>query len=245
MARYFVQDTSLTAIADAIRSKTGGTAALTLDGMAEAVAGIETGGGGDDLAKQIVERTVTEINDASIEKVGEYAFQSCSNLTSANLPACTSLGSGAFHSCSKLTSVDLPACTSVGGSAFSGCSKLTSVDLPACTSLGSGAFQNCSKLTSVDLPACTSVGVSAFQSCYNLTSVVIRTDSICSLANTSAFNKCYHILGTVNATHNPEGLKDGYIYVPDALVEDYKAATNWSTYASQIKPLSEHVEVTA
>ena len=201
MARYFVQDTSLTAIADAIRSKTGGTAALTLDGMAEAVAGIETGGGGDDLAKQIVERTVTEINDASIEKVGEYAFQSCSNLTSANLPACTSLGSGAFHSCSKLTSVDLP--------------------------------------------ACTSVGVSAFQSCYNLTSVVIRTDSICSLANTSAFNKCYHILGTVNATHNPEGLKDGYIYVPDALVEDYKAATNWSTYASQIKPLSEHVEVTA
>ena len=194
-------NSKMKAIADAIRAKTGGTDALTLDGMAEAVAGIEAGGGGDDLAKQIVERTVTEINDASIEKVGEYAFQSCSNLTSANLPACTSLGSGAFHSCSKLTSVDLP--------------------------------------------ACTSVGVSAFQSCYNLTSVVIRTDSICSLANTSAFNKCYHILGTVNATHNPEGLKDGYIYVPDALVEDYKAATNWSTYASQIKPLSEHVEVTA
>lgn len=34
----------------------------------------------------------------------------------------------------------------------------------------------------------------------------------------------------------------GYIYVPDALVEDYKVATNWSTYAAQIKPLSEYVE---
>lgn len=38
----------MTAIADAIRAKTGGTDALTLDGMAEAIAGIETDGGGYD-----------------------------------------------------------------------------------------------------------------------------------------------------------------------------------------------------
>lgn len=36
----------MTAIADAIRAKTGGTDPLTLDGMAAAIAGIETGGGG-------------------------------------------------------------------------------------------------------------------------------------------------------------------------------------------------------
>lgn len=35
----------LTTIADAIRGKTGGTEALTLDGMATAISGIETGGG--------------------------------------------------------------------------------------------------------------------------------------------------------------------------------------------------------
>ena len=35
----------MTAIADAIRAKTGGTDLLTLDGMAAAIAGIETGGG--------------------------------------------------------------------------------------------------------------------------------------------------------------------------------------------------------
>ena len=34
----------------------------------------------------------------------------------------------------------------------------------------------------------------------------------------------------------------GYIYVPDALVNDYKKATNWSVFANQIKPLSEYVE---
>lgn len=36
----------LTNIADAIRGKTGGTDPLTLDGMATAIAGIQTGGGG-------------------------------------------------------------------------------------------------------------------------------------------------------------------------------------------------------
>jgi hypothetical protein len=36
----------LYAIADAIRGKTGGTTPLTLDGMAAAIAGIQTGGGG-------------------------------------------------------------------------------------------------------------------------------------------------------------------------------------------------------
>lgn len=36
----------MTAIANAIREKTGGTDALTLDQMAEAIAGIESGGGG-------------------------------------------------------------------------------------------------------------------------------------------------------------------------------------------------------
>ena len=40
----------LTAIGDAIRGKTGGTALLTLDDMAAAIAGIPSGGGGGGLA---------------------------------------------------------------------------------------------------------------------------------------------------------------------------------------------------
>lgn len=38
-------NTKMTAIADAIRAKTGGTAALSLDAMAEAIAGLEIGSG--------------------------------------------------------------------------------------------------------------------------------------------------------------------------------------------------------
>ncbi|WP_368315358.1 hypothetical protein, partial [Parabacteroides distasonis] len=32
------------------------------------------------------------------------------------------------------------------------------------------------------------------------------------------------------------------IYVPDEAVETYKTATNWSAYASRIKPISEKTE---
>ena len=43
MAEYLVQDTSLTAIADAIRAKNGGTDKLTLAQMPETIANIQTG----------------------------------------------------------------------------------------------------------------------------------------------------------------------------------------------------------
>ena len=89
---------------------------------------------------------------------------------------------------------------------------------------GDYAFTNCSKLTSVDLPAATSIGGNAFSNCPALTRVILRsTDKVATLSFTSAFSN------TNNAI----------IYVPDALVDDYKAATNWSTYADRIKGLSE------
>ena len=46
MAKYTINDTTLTGIADAIRAKGGTTAALTPAQMAEAIAAIEAGGGG-------------------------------------------------------------------------------------------------------------------------------------------------------------------------------------------------------
>ena len=56
----------LTNIADAIRGKTGGTDELTLDAMAEAIAGIETGGGGSDGgASGIYMAKITPARDAS------------------------------------------------------------------------------------------------------------------------------------------------------------------------------------
>ena len=103
------------------------------------------------------------------------------------------------------------------------------------------AFYNCSSLTTVDLPAATSVGANAFNSCYSLTTLILRnTTKVCTLSNTNAFTNCYHYYGTVNSKYNPDGLQDGYIYVPASLIDDYKTATNWSTLATQFRALEDY-----
>ena len=108
---------------------------------------------------------------------------------------------------------------------------MTSIDLPACTSIGNYAFSSCKSLTSIDLPACTNIGTDAFKYCTALTSIKLANASkICTLSNSDAFKS------------TPIANKAGYIYVPDELVEQYKKATNWSVYASQIKPLSAYTE---
>lgn len=186
----------LIAIADAIRGKTGGTDKLTLDEMASEIEGITTGGG-DDVAKGIIERTITEISDSTVTKVGDYAFYYCSALKRVNLPAATSLGQYAFQSCIYLASVNLPAVKIVGTS----------------------SFRECSRLENVAFPAAANIYGSAFYSCGSLSVLALAATSVCTLQSTSAFT------GTPFAS----GGTGGTVYVPEALIESYQTATNWST----------------
>ena len=95
--------------------------------------------------------------------------------------------------------------------------------------IGSSAFENCSNLTSVDFPIATSIGGSAFQYCSKLTSLILRkSDTICTLSNANSFYNTLIESGT------------GYIYVPRALVDSYKAASKWSTYANQFRALEDY-----
>lgn len=66
-----------------------------------------------------------------------------------------------------------------------------------------------------------------FENCVNLTSFIIRS-------GTTSLNKATAFTGT------PIESGTGYIYVPADLVDTYKAATNWSTYASQIRALENY-----
>ena len=117
----------------------------------------------------------------------------------------------------------------IGSSAFENCSNLTSVDFPIATSIGDSAFKNCSNLTSVDFQAATSIGGNAFQYCSKLTSLILRkSDTICTLSNANSFYNTLIESGT------------GYIYVPRALVDSYKAASKWSTYANQFRALEDY-----
>jgi hypothetical protein len=171
----------------------------------------------------LVTKTIRSVNSQATS-IGDYAFYGCSKLTTVYLPETTSIGKYAFYNCSSLTTVDLPKVTSISDSAFSNCSKLTTVYLPETTSIDSRAFNSCSRLTTVDLPKAISIGNRAFNSCSNLTKVILRnTEQVVTLSNTNAFS----------------GAENAIFYVPDSLVDSYKAANNWSTYADRIKGLSE------
>lgn len=177
------------------------------------------------------------LESVSIPKVGSLkgsTFGSCVKLTSADFPSVTGMNTYVFQNCYALTSANFPKSTSVGTYAFYNCYELTSANFPSATSVAANAFRACNKIATLDFPKVTSIGTNAFHTCGLLTSLILRAEAVCTLENTNAFTNCYHIKGIQNAGYNQNGDKDGYIYVPANLVESYKTATNWSTYASQI-----------
>ena len=92
----------------------------------------------------------------TVDSIHNYAFASCSSLTSVTIPnSVKSIGDDAFSGCSSLTSVTIPnSVTSIGESAFRGCESFTSVTIPnSVTSIGDYAFSWCSSLTSITCEA--------------------------------------------------------------------------------------------
>ena len=88
-------------------------------------------------------------NEYSVVAIGNYAFYSCTGLTSVDIPnSVTTIGNYAFSNCRGVTSIDIPnSVTSIGGSAFSNCENLTSFTIPSSvSSIGSFAFYFCSRL---------------------------------------------------------------------------------------------------
>lgn len=116
---------------------------------------------------------------------------------------------------------------------------LTKVDCPNATSIKASALNYNYDMKYVRTKA-NKIENGAFQAGYSLTAVILCGDTVCQLMHTNAFANCLHYHGTVQATYNKEGLKDGYIYVPRALVEDYKVATNWTTLASQFRAIEDY-----
>lgn len=240
--------------------------------------------GDDAVIDSIIDRSITEFKDDTLETVGTYAFNGCAALTEVDLPNVTSVAGNAFQKCTALTDVNCPALTTGGAYLFDGCTSLKNVNLPALTSVaGRNMFYGCSTLETISLPnlvtadrymfyncgalknasvpKLTSVPQACFQSCgllsidlplvtsiasaglyqnINLVAVILRSETMCTLAATNVFDNCCHIVGTTLYGANPDKLKDGFIYVPRALVDSYKTATNWSKYASQFRALEDY-----
>ena len=141
----------------------------------------------------------------SVTSLGDYAFESCSGLTSVTIPnSVTSIGERAFFSCDGLTSVTIPnSVTSIGYAAFGGCDGLTEMKVDANNSKydsreGCNAIIETSSntlisgcLTTVIPNSVTSIGPFAFAYCYDLTSVTIP-NSVESIGY-AAFAYCWDL----------------------------------------------------
>lgn len=167
-------------------------------------------------------RSLRLLNDAKI-RVTNLA----NNRVLRKYPFDNMLFSGNFNLSNNyfLTEADMTAKNMTGRAAtymmFAQCTNLKSVKLPtgsyeSVTNTGQ-MFQNCSLLEGpVILPETLtcSIGNAAFSDCYNLREVVILAETMLPLSNVNAFN-CIELTTTV--------------YVREALLESYRAATNWVT----------------
>ena len=189
----------------------------------------------------------------SLTSIGQQAFSSCSSLQSINIPnGVTSIEGNTFRDCSSLQSITIPdGVTSIGNYAFNDCSSLQSITIPSSvTSIGSYAFNGCSSLQSITIPSnVTSIGNSAFYNCSSIYKAKINSSA--EIKNSSYrfggdyltvfydFSEC----SAVPVLSSSSGIQDvnyvSAIIVPDALYDEWIAATNWVAYASKIKKASE------
>ena len=127
----------------------------------------------------------------SVTSIGDYAFGSCTGLTSVMIPgSITNLEIFAFEDCISLTNaMTANGVSSIGKDAFKLCTSLPSVTIPgSATYFGDFAFYNCSQLASVTMAnGLTSIGTAVFNLCPKLIGVTIP-GSVSTIGNSAFFN---------------------------------------------------------
>lgn len=141
---------------------------------------------------------------------------------------------------------------SIGNNSFDTCTELNTINLSSIKTVGDRAFIYCSSLTDVDTSSIEEYGVAVFAFCKKISSP-IRINTKVTVITNNLFNNCVDIpyYDFRNSTFIPTlansnafsgTLSTSKIVVPDALYDDWIAATNWSSLASRIVKASEFVE---
>lgn len=116
---------------------------------------------------------------ASLTTLGNTVFQQ-SGLTSIVLPGkVRQLGNYAFDDCKDLESADIQGVSTIGSEVFRNCEKLTSITIPeTVTSISDYAFENCS-FTEIFIPeSVVTIDEGAFAGCKTLTEFKVAANSL-------------------------------------------------------------------
>ena len=179
------------------------------------------------------------------KKLGNNVFAS-SNVTEVVIPnTVTEISSNVFYECKMLKKVRLgDSIQIIPYNAFYRCSLLQNITLPdSVTTLGENAFYEAG-LTTLTMPgSVTTISKGCFTQCAqllfvsispNVTAIPEQTFYGCRAAKIYDFSR-YTMVPALAATNAFYAIPaDCKIHVPAALVDEWKAATNWSTYADKI-----------
>lgn len=167
--------------------------------------------------------------------IGNYAFRYCYGLTGdIVLPSTvTSIGQYSFANCDGMeTFTAAGSITTLGTYTFIGASghvmAMKECHLP---NLGTGIALNqnfgsttaanaCQNLEVCDIGKAKSIAANTFANCYKLQTLIMRRTSVTTCANVSAF---------LNTPLRGRNSLTADIYVPEALIDSYKAASVWTT----------------
>lgn len=200
-------------------------------------------------------RVYVTVDLPNCEMIMDYAFYR-QPISELKLPKCRRIEINAFNYTKEgyIKKLDLPECTAIYDTAFY-FQPISEINLPKCIVIRD-AFNDRAEITKVYLPAMTDVSERMFYDCPTLISALFDNENITKFGGsayyyapfyyssyTSAKNcnlkhiiipKCTTVpkLGSVDGLvgNNATAKTKVTIYVPRAMVEQYKAATNWSAY---------------
>lgn len=232
-----------TAITDAFRNKLGSTEMIKAGDIPSALNSFQK-------YVDLLSGDITSVSDENATSVRDSCFSYCKKLQEVYLPNVTSIGVSSFRGCemlskiniqnvetlgnytlygSNITELYLPKAITINTSACSFISQLKKVTLGNVKTIDKGAFSrniNCEEIDISLNENVNSIGENAFSNNGKLSKLTIRGAALIELKNTNA------LAGT------PIANGTGKIYVDPSMVETYKAATNWSKYASVIEAIS-------
>lgn len=186
--------------------------------------------------------------------LNDAAFYNCANLEEITLPPrLNSISAATFQNCTKLR-FDLSALPKsikyIQSYAFSDCANVYGyIDLPELVQINPFCFMNTNvegvlNLGNITQTSQTYAGQGDFTSSalrFAILPSTLQYIGLGTFANTPSMTAlvCKATVPPAFMGGSPFSKCDAVFYVPDASVEAYKTATNWSSFASRIKGISE------
>lgn len=174
---------------------------------------------------------LTGINAPNATSVNANAFLNCSSLEFVNMPNVTTLSTGIFNGTTSLKTAHFPKATKITNFRGSGIETLV---MPRLTTFLKDAIylSSLKKLDygSSDITTGLSTTDYDFDGPKIMQTIILRYGCVVPIQSNTFYNLAFH-----------DSNYPGTLYVPAALVDEYKNATNWSvvlsSYGNQVLPI--------